>query len=51
MTFIAGLITGLLVGGIAVRLIYNTHIEIADSEISAELARAWVERNLMDGIL
>ena len=48
MSFIAGLITGLLVGGVAIRIAYREHIAIAQDVISAELAREWVDRNNVD---
>lgn len=48
MSFIAGLIAGLLVGGVAIRIAYREHIAIAQDVISAELAKMWVDRNNVD---
>lgn len=48
MAFISGLIAGLLVGGVAIRIAYREHIAIAQDVISAELAKEWVERNNVD---
>lgn len=43
MAFISGLIAGLLVGGVAIRIAYREHIAIAQDVISAELAKEWAE--------
>jgi len=48
MTFITALVTGIIIGGVAVRIAYRRHIAIAQEVITEELARMWVERNNVD---
>ena len=48
MTFVTALITGIIIGGVAVRIAYRRHIAIAREHITEELAKMWVERNNLD---
>jgi len=48
MAFVTALVTGIIIGGVAVRVAYHRHISIAQDVISAELAKMWVDRNNVD---